>query len=94
MLIFRGFRGSTLPGADWRATGIDPLFNDVAIPANQHTKPDGRWHTLCVAEAVDMTRTTIEHGGNLIHSEHNRGRFGISGRINNGGLGDHEVPSI
>ena len=55
MLIFRGFRDSTLPGADWWATGIDPLFNDVAIPANQHAQTHGWWHALGVAETIHMT---------------------------------------
>ena len=94
MLIFRGFRDSTLPGADWWATGIDPLFDNVTIPANQHAKTNWRWHTFGIAETIDMTRTAIEHRGNLIHSQQHGGWFGISGRVNNGGLGDHEVPSI
>ena len=79
MLIFRGFRGSTLPGADWRATGIDPLIDDVAIPANQHTQTHGRGHTLGITQAIHMTRTAIEQTGNLINGEQHGGRLGISG---------------
>ena len=51
---FSGVFRVLLPGAYRRTTCIDPLFDDVAIPANQHAKPHGRGHAFGVAETIDM----------------------------------------